>query len=341
MEKNQSDFRPIFVVGNARSGTTLMASILRKHPDIFMFHELHFFEQLWTPEQGSKVISWSKGERLCGRLLNIQDKGYNAKQDLKQYADDARDMIATIDCNKLNTITVYETFLKKVTANNGKIFPGEQTPQNVFYIGEILGLFPGARFINMIRDPRDVLASQKNKWKIRTRRKKNMSFMESLRLWINYHPITTSELWSSSIKASERFADDSRILFLRFEDLIFHPEKTLREICDFLEVQFDESMMDIRHITSSFLLENANQKGFNRKSVGRWKSALTATEVFYCERINKDKMERYGYSLSNACPARPSLGVTLITFPIKLALAFALNYNRYASFFSSLKKRLS
>lgn len=36
----------IFIVGNSRSGTTMMGRILGNHTDVFTFHELHFFEQL-------------------------------------------------------------------------------------------------------------------------------------------------------------------------------------------------------------------------------------------------------------------------------------------------------
>ena len=39
----------LFVVGNSRSGTTMMGRILGNHPDVFTFGELHFFGQLWSP----------------------------------------------------------------------------------------------------------------------------------------------------------------------------------------------------------------------------------------------------------------------------------------------------
>jgi len=38
--------KKIFIVGNSRSGTTMLARILGNHDNVFTFHEIHFFEQL-------------------------------------------------------------------------------------------------------------------------------------------------------------------------------------------------------------------------------------------------------------------------------------------------------
>ena len=337
---SESSFRPIFIVGNSRSGTTLMAQILRKHQDIFVFHELHFFENLWTPADACEVIPPSKGVSLCARLLSIQDEGYRSRHNSNRHIDKARSIVSTIDAKKLTAVAVYRAFMEYVTLSTGRIFAAEQTPRNVFYIGEILGLFPSARIINMIRDPRDVLASQKKKWRRHAWRKDFGSRRESLRLCINYHPITTSKLWHASIQAAEHFADDSRVLFLRFEDLIFQPEKMLQKVCDFLGVRLSKRMMSVRKLASSFDFRHMNQHGFDHETVGRWKSALLASELFYCQKINGNKMQRYGYSPSDVSPGMLSLIVPPITFPIKLGVAFLLNWRRYAMVSSAIRRRL-
>ena len=40
----------VMVVGSSRSGTTMMGRVLGRHPCVFTFEELHFFEQMWQPE---------------------------------------------------------------------------------------------------------------------------------------------------------------------------------------------------------------------------------------------------------------------------------------------------
>jgi len=66
----------IFVVGNSRSGTSMMALILGEHPDVFSFHELHFFEELWDPERGKQTLTLEEAVRLMARLITIQRDGY-------------------------------------------------------------------------------------------------------------------------------------------------------------------------------------------------------------------------------------------------------------------------
>lgn len=48
MKSIERDFNPIFIIGNSRSGTTLMGSILGLKREVFTFKELHFFSYLWS-----------------------------------------------------------------------------------------------------------------------------------------------------------------------------------------------------------------------------------------------------------------------------------------------------
>ena len=67
--------KQIFIVGNSRSGTTMMGRILDNHSDIFTFKELHFFGQLWSSKDQSKILSQKQAVELCSRLLCIQEFG--------------------------------------------------------------------------------------------------------------------------------------------------------------------------------------------------------------------------------------------------------------------------
>ena len=80
----------------------------------------------------------------------------------------------------------------------------DQTPRNVFYIRDILDAFPEARIINMVRDPRAVLLSQKNKWRRRSLGESALPRSEVVRSWSNYHPIVTARIWRGAVDAEER-----------------------------------------------------------------------------------------------------------------------------------------
>ena len=60
-----------------------------------------------------------------------------------------------------NSLDVYSLFLQTVAKEHGAKIACEQTPQNLYYLHEILEFFPDAKVINLVRDQRDVLLSKK------------------------------------------------------------------------------------------------------------------------------------------------------------------------------------
>ncbi|NNE54765.1 MAG: sulfotransferase, partial [Flavobacteriales bacterium] len=213
----------------------MMLRILSNHPEIYGLNELHFFEQLWSSSDKNKALSPEQAAELASKLLYVQRDGYIGKTKSEKYLREARQVVDNMEGELLGhhvftAMMNYETTLQK------RRIPCEKTPQNVFYLKEILELFPNARVINMIRDPRAVMLSQKRKWR---RRKMGATFItpwEVFRLRVNYHPITLSKLWNAAISASLPFAEDERVLNVHFEDILEGPTSTAQTICAHLGV---------------------------------------------------------------------------------------------------------
>src|SRR4030065_1853768 len=252
---------PVFVIGNSRSGTTMTAQILGRHPQIFAFSELHFFEELWAPEAVAKTLDEEDAASLAARLYAIQREGYLEYKETDKYLDEGLALARGIDPGVRSELQMFSAFLYCETSKMGKSVPCEQTPRNVFYIGEILESLPDARFINLVRDPRAVLLSQKNKWKLRFQGMKDVPLREAIRSKMNYHPITISKLWNSSVGAADRFEGHPNVYSLRFEDLLLEPEEKIHEVCRFLAVEFYPEMLEISYWGSSREKTVAGQKG--------------------------------------------------------------------------------
>jgi hypothetical protein len=103
----------------------------------------------------------------------------------------------------------------------------------------------------MIRDPRNVLLSQKNKWKRRFLGAKNIPFVESLRAKMNYHPITISKLWMANTNHMKDYISRDEIKRVKFENIMRHPKQCLEEVCNFLGINFQEDMLQIPQVGSS------------------------------------------------------------------------------------------
>ena len=97
----------------------------------------------------------------------MQQEGYRTHGNPQRYLEEARAFLEGLTIYPVTSASLFKAFLCHELPENYRTIPCDQTPRNVFYIADILELYPEARIINMIRDPRDVLLSQKRKWKRR------------------------------------------------------------------------------------------------------------------------------------------------------------------------------
>ena len=330
----------LFVVGNSRSGTTMMGRILNNHPLVHTFPELHFFEQLWSGKDKGKVLSNEEAVKLAALLLNISEEGYFAKKNPAKYEAEAKQVVSKIPASDLSAVKIFGAVIESESRKYSKQFPCDQTPQNVFYIGEILEAFPDTRFINMVRDPRDVLLSQKRKWKRRFLGGTHATWYETIRAWTNYHPLTISKLWNSAIRAGQR-VKDSRVITVQFESLLKDPDQTISNICGFIGIPFSPQMKEVPHVGSSSGQDKRDVKGINKERAQSWsKGGLNKTEIWFCQRTCKNDMEALGYSTEKISPNPISIAWYYAIFPFKLAFAILLNLHRMKNIAETIKKRL-
>lgn len=332
--------RMIFVVGNSRSGTTMMGRMLGGNRDVFTFNELHFFEQLWAPSTNPDTIGRDAACGLIAKLLTIQRDGYYTQSDPKDYLNEAARIVDAID-SPITPPGVFEAFIQYECAKQDKTIGCDQTPRNLYYLEELLKLYPDARFVVMVRDPRDVLLSQKNRWKRRRLGAKGTPWTNALRTWAGYHPITISVLWRSGIAAGDRFSDNPRVCVLRFEDLLADPTTVLKKICATLDLDYDPAMLDVPRVGSSHEQDRPTERGIDPAAAGRWKQGgLTRTELAVCQHITGKHMTRHGYRAEPMRAPLPALMWFRVTWVFKSVLALALNIRRIKSLRESLRRRL-
>ncbi|MCB9031432.1 MAG: sulfotransferase [Chitinophagales bacterium] len=331
----------IFIVGNSRSGTTMMRRVLGNHPAIFMLEELHFFEQLWSTADKEKVLTVPEAANLASRLMFIQRDGYLAEMNTGKHYEEAMNMVSSME-SSLYPHEILRAFLHHETKKAGCSIPCEKTPQDVFYIKEILELFPEARIINMVRDPRGVMLSQKRKWQRRSMGAGFMTRKEQRRLRINYHPITISKLWNASQRAALPYTEHERVHTVIFEELVNDANKQVRDLCTFLGIAFQDSMLAIPQVGSSNEADKPDSFGIKTERAGNWeKGGLNRGEVWFCQRICKTYMESYGYSIKPVSPGPFLILWYYVSFPFKIALALLFNLHRMKNIFEAIKRRMN
>ncbi len=330
----------IFIVGNSRSGTTMMRRVLGNHAEIYMLEELHFFEQMWSTTDKKRIINQTEAINLASKLLFIQRDGYLSEMDTAKYHEDAIAIVQSIT-GDIFAHSVLNAFLFFETHKYNKAIPCEKTPQDVFYIQEILELFPGAKIVNMVRDPRGVMLSQKRKWQRRAMGAKFMTKKEQRRLKINYHPITISKLWNSSIRAATKFKGHAQMHTMYFEKLVNDSEAEIRDLCSFLKIDFNQDMLMIPQVGSSNEADKPDAFGIKTERAGNWeKGGLNKGEIWFSQNICADNMKQFGYEVKEVSPNPLYILYYYISFPVKIVLAILFNLHRMKNMVEAIKRRL-
>jgi hypothetical protein len=139
-------------------------------------------------------------------------------------------------------------------------------------------MYPDARVIDLVRDPRDVLTS---KW----RRAREHGDYEG-----NYDPVWDTLAWRSAVRAGDdaRISYPENILRVRYEDLVVDPRKEAQRICKFLALEYNDSMLSVEWINTS--TSDLKGAGIGTSAIGKWRNTLPLADVFLCQRIAKLEM---------------------------------------------------
>ena len=329
----------IFVTGASRSGTTLMARILAGGDQVADLRELHYLEQMVTGDEfrSDDPVDIAQAESLIRRLLAGVRDGYFRPEPATIPAEDVAAVLSL--ANPPTHSAIYRASTTFAAQQAGKAVALDQTPRNLFYIDEILERIPGAKVVCMVRDPRDVVLSQKGKWKRRSLGA-DIPLAEAIRSWSNYHPFVMAKMWRQAAVAARKAADRDAVMLVRFEDLLDEPEATVRAICTHCGIDFAETMLDVARVGSSNREDQSGAKGIDRSRTGSWKNGLSASEIDIVEAATAPLLVESGYSpceQGSSILARAGWGVAL---PLKMSLALALNLRRIRNLRAWAAKRL-
>lgn len=328
-----ADPRPIFVVGTPRSGTTLVARILGRHPTILAAGETHFFEEIWANKhEYGPLDSEPQIAAAVSRLMTIFDR-YNqvAGQELVDKLIQPDLLINKVLHNGGGYDMLYQAFTSSLDENKPGLRYCDDTPKHLFYLKTILQYFPNARIIICTRDPRDFLCSYKNFWR---------ASRTPERIRALYHPILTALLWrrSAEIIFNNPFIEKSdRIMTLRYEELVVEPEVFVRELCQFVAVDFNAAMLAVDSHNSSF---EQNTDGIFSGSVGKWATCLTTEEAWLVQQINRAQMQNTGYKTADLSPSFLKLAAIFFSTPVALLRILKSNSGRRGPLIPYILRRI-
>jgi hypothetical protein len=275
------DHEPIFIVGCPRSGTTLLQCMLEAHPEIAIPQETSFLNlsrfHLLQRKRDPEKISHKEFEQMF-----LQSRHFARLNIPIQHVQDE---LASIPDPKWHSVWI--ATLRAYQKKRGKKYIGEKTPHHILHIEEIFRIFPQSKVLLLIRDPRAVVASLL---------KTDFSPKSTADCSMQWLTLNASGLHYSQIYPQNIFP-------IKYENLVSCPKDTLLAICHFLQIPFNNSMLDYHlqpHLDLNFSVEPWKigvTHTLYSDSILRWQQELKATDIQSIETRCGTLMRLWGYPL--------------------------------------------
>lgn len=295
----QDNISPVFIRGLSRSGGTLLCTILDAHPDLAISYELYpnllqldlpadratqavkeFLSDL-TKSSSIKGLKQSLYPNPKYRVFSLRlERGGVTKNEFQELLSNA--ISNDVSFTKYNECAEFVSQCCSLKMNKESKSRWGAKMNN--RIAEYLDLWPHAKCIDIVRDGRDVAASQ---LKLGTF---NKSIEQIATSWSKTH--------AKFSKFEEQYPDNVKTL--KYEDLVLDSEKILVDLCEFLELEYSEKMFyyhkenltlfDANHISKKNVMS-----GINSDSLGRWKTILTRDQAQEFERFAEPTLKKFSY----------------------------------------------
>ncbi|NEO83435.1 MAG: sulfotransferase [Spirulina sp. SIO3F2] len=241
---------PIFLVGAECSGTVLLRLMLHNHPQVTWCDEFEYAvdridEQGQFPELQA-YYDWLATHRI------FQSRGF------------------IIDTT-LSYPELIQSFLSQQQERHQKPIVGAIVHR---HFDQLLQIWPNARFIHIVRDPRDVAQDAVN-----------LGWYGNV--WMGV------ERWLIAEQLWERFASQlpsDRQFNLRYEDLMAEHPTMLNQLCAFVGVAYDVAMLSYTDYTDYELP--------NPKTCQLWQRQLTPHQIQCIEARVGHWLQQRGYTIS-------------------------------------------
>ncbi len=303
----------IFVGGAPRSGTTLVQNMLDSHPDILGGPEF-----MHLPD-----------------IIQLRKKMYDSVRkggiDLYCSFKDIDEQICSL----------MEAFLLPFMEKYGGHILSEKTPGNVMIFSELMELFPASHVINVVRDPRAIVASmlQVGKRAKKVKGLKNQDFTHNTSAAINY----IKKCFENGFGAAQKAPD--RIMTVMYEKLVTDPIFETKRICKFLDLEWSSEMISPQnknHLGEKPTTRSEvwyDENSFNRAPVKteikKWETQLTLVQkaVILISFRNNKKLASFGYDFS-----LDNLSITGKMLYVIIGTSWYLIYNTFRNLYILFRK---
>lgn len=277
-QQHQEEHGILFLLGPPRSGTKLLKGILDQAPELSIAPESHLFPKLLKRYQGKDPeAEWDAIIRdIRGSSYFEKFRRQGIELDLNKCVEGAQDIAEVIE-------RLLRAFALGRKPRAERI--GDKTPSHTPSIELLKAHFPDAKFIGIVRDPRDRALSIHNAWGKDT--------------------LMAGENWKKPVRAlleaKKKFGKD--LLLIRYEDLLEDPEEKVHELCDFAELLYYPEMLEPS--SNETFGSGKGRKGILQENQRKYLNGMNKARIRRIEELVFDELKAFDYPIHFATGPKP------------------------------------
>jgi hypothetical protein len=294
-DRNAGAAAPVFIVGEARSGTSILYRTLQKHStfapkkqnlvetEVFAHLPRAFLFDRTYPEAWIRFFLEDHQEwELFLRSIRLPRVATAALAPVNYLRRHRWRWLYDAGMGP----AVLRSFVFHATRARGCLRLVEKTPTNVHHLEELTAAFPNGRLLYVHRHPVDVFSSYLRR-----------AVIDPAGGWANLDVRTFAERWTASTSRALSWLDsgNTNLFTIRYESFVEDPVTAFQEICAFLDEPFEANALEEERPDNRRWPVDPHLWGAIVPRTKEWRDHISTEEAAMVQYLTGSVMRRLGY----------------------------------------------
>lgn len=218
-------YAPFFIIGSGRSGNTLLRRILNNHSALYIPPETYVLGRSIRQSLRYPQMSWPD-------LAGLMYSNFEFHPEFETFEISSLgalyQAVSKVKKHERSIAYLLNAFYEQYRIEHGLTSKrwGDKTPQNTYVLHELHAVFPDAKFIHILRNPYDAIASY-------------------VKSGIYSDVESAAKRWRTSVEDVFMFVEKypESCIEILYDELVTYPMESIERLCVFLEIDYEPGML--------------------------------------------------------------------------------------------------